>query len=193
MKYQILTTVICSLLFTGCASESAADHQAKIDTHTQGNVPAWILNPSSANGYAASNCVESSGNFSIDRNHAISLARNTLAQNMDNKVSVLEKNYQKMSNSAGVKVSGTSFEQISKQIASVSLKKSQVEQIALVNISGVDQTCALVVIPKTTSDEIFNTAVTSDSAIDPADKASLYKEFVSQKTAKALEAQAKTF
>ncbi len=57
--------------------------------------------------------------------------RKSIARKKGDKVSVLEKNYQKMSNSAGVKVSGTSFEQISKQIASVSLKKSQVEQMKL--------------------------------------------------------------
>lgn len=189
MKHHILTAAIGALVLSGCASQG---EQATIETNTTGNVPSWILNPTSANGFAASNCVESSGNFSIDRNHAISLARNTLAQNLDIKVSVLEKNYQKINSSVDGQSAGTSFEQIAKQISNTSIQKSQVENISLVEIDGAKQVCALVVMPAIESEKLFNSAITASSSIDPTDKASLYREFVSQKTTKQLEEQAET-
>ncbi len=190
MKHHILTAAIGALVLSGCASQGEQIEKAKIDTNTTGNVPNWILNPTSANGFAASNCVESSGNFSIDRNHAVSLARNTLAQNLDIKVSVLEKNYQKINSTVDGQSAGTSFEQIAKQISNTSIQKSQVENISLVEIDGAKQVCALVVMPTIESEKLFNSALTASSSIDPTDKASLYKEFVSQKTTKQLEEQA---
>jgi PBP1b-binding outer membrane lipoprotein LpoB len=190
MKHHILSAVIGAVFLSGCASQSASENTAKIETNKGSNVPAWVLNPTSANGFAASNCVTASGNFSIDRNHAVSLARNTLAQNLDIKVSVLEKNYQKIDTTVDAQVAGTSFEQIAKQITNTSIQKSQVEQVSLVNVGGVDQVCALVVMPKIESEKMFNTAVTADANVDPSDKAALYKEFVSQKTTKELEEQA---
>ncbi len=190
MKNHILTAAISALVLSGCASQGEPAEKAQIETNTTGNVPSWILNPASANGFAASTCVESSGNFSIDRNHAISLARNTLAQNLDIKVSVLEKNYQKINNTVDGKSAGSSFEQIAKQISNTSIQRSKVENVALVEIDGAKQVCALVVMPTIESEKLFNSALTASSSIDPTDKASLYKEFVSQKTTKQLEEQA---
>ncbi|HDM8153653.1 hypothetical protein [Vibrio harveyi] len=190
MKYQILTAAISAVILSGCASQSGSENTAKVETNKGSNVPSWVLSPTSANGFAASNCVTASGNFSVDRNHAISLARNTLAQNLDIKVSVLEKNYQKIDSSVDGQTSGTSFEQIAKQITNTSIQKSQVEQVSLVEIGGVEQICALVVMPKIESEKMFNSAVTAGTDIDPTDKAALYKEFVSQKTSKELEQQA---
>lgn len=191
MKYQILTAAISAAVLSGCASQSGSENTAKVETSKGSNVPNWVLNPTSANGFAASNCVSASGNFSIDCNHAISLARNTLAQNIDIKVSVLEKNYQKIDSSVDGHTSGTSFEQIAKQITNTSIQKSQVEQVALVEVGGEEQVCALVVMPKIESEKMFNSAVVASEDLDPTDKAALYKEFVSQKTSKQLEEQAK--
>ena len=190
MKYQILTAAISEGFLSGWASQSGSENTAKVETNKGSNVPSWVLNPTSANGFAASNCVTASGNFSVDRNHAISLARNTLSQNLDIKVRLLEKNYQKIDSSVDGQTSGTSFEQIAKQITNTSIQKSQVEQVSLVEIGGVEQICALVVMPKIESEKMFNSAVTAGTDIDPTDKAALYKEFVSQKTSKELEQQA---
>ncbi|WP_100754424.1 hypothetical protein [Vibrio salilacus] len=190
MKYHILTAAISAVILSGCASQSGSEDKTKVEANKDRHVPSWVLNPTSANGFAASSCVTASGNFYVDRNHAISLARNTLAQNLDIKVSVLEKNYQKIDSSVDGQTSSASFEQIAKQITNTSIQKSQVEQISLVEIGGVEQICALVAMPKIESEKLFNSAVTASTDIDPTDKAALYKEFVSQKTSKQLEKQA---
>ncbi|EAS41187.1 hypothetical protein C9J48_00540 [Photobacterium profundum] len=196
MNKKILSAAVLAVLLTGCATESAqVTQQPETNIPSENSsqaMPAWVFNPSSANGFAASNCVTASGNFSVDRNHVVSLTRNTLAQNMDLKANVLEKTYQKMDSAAGVSTTGTSFEQIAKQITSVSLQKSQVEQIAVVQISGIDQVCALVTMPKMESEKLFNNMVETNTVIDPTDKAALYKEFMSQKTTKELENQVNT-
>ncbi len=45
--------------------------------------PAWVLQPDAAGGVAAAECVESSGNLSLDRTQAASMARVTLARNLE--------------------------------------------------------------------------------------------------------------
>ena len=193
MKKQLLSATIVTLLLSGCATQESGKvaAQESINIKPTNAIPGWVMNPVSANGYAASNCVAFSGNFSVDRNHAVSLARNTLAQNMDLKASVLEKTYQKMDSAAGTTSTGTSFEQVAKQISSVSIKQSQVEKVEIVNIAGTDQVCALVTIPKVASEKIFDNVIATGS-IDPDDKDALYKEFISQKTTNELESQVQT-
>ena len=190
MKKSLLSAAMLAVLMTGCASQNTAPVQPTTNNDSSAQLPAWVMSPASANGYAASNCVTATGNFSVDRNHAVSLSRNTLAQNMQTKASVLEKTYQKMDSAAGNTSTGTSFEQAAKQVASVSLQKSQVEQIAVVKIAGVDQVCALVTMPKVETEKVFNVLANAAGPIDPTDKEALYKEFMSQKTAKELEKRA---
>ncbi len=92
MNKKILSAAVIAVLLTGCATESAQVTQQPETNIPSANssqaMPAWVFNPSSANGFAASNCVTASGNFSVDRNHVVSLTRNTLAQNMDLKANV---------------------------------------------------------------------------------------------------------
>lgn len=193
MKKQLLSATIAMVVLSGCATQESGKTTTQASTNAKSDnaIPEWVMNPASANGYAASNCVSFSGNFSVDRNHAVSLARNTLAQNMDLKASVLEKTYQKMDSAAGSTSTGTSFEQVAKQISSVSIKQSQVEKVDMVKIAGTDQVCALVTIPKVESEKAFDNVIATGS-IDPDDKDALYKEFISQKTTKELESQVKT-
>ncbi|WP_206744451.1 hypothetical protein, partial [Salinivibrio sp. PR5] len=127
------------MILSGCTNKHNYENTEKVEINPVNSVPNWILNPTDANGFSSSNCVVYSGNFSVDRNHAISLARNTLAQNLDTKVSILEKSYQKINDSIDRKLSGSSFEQISKKVTNISINKSQIEQISIVKIAGVEQ------------------------------------------------------
>jgi len=45
--------------------------------------PAWVLQPDAAGGISAAECVESSGNLSVDRTHAAAAARVALARNLE--------------------------------------------------------------------------------------------------------------
>lgn len=45
--------------------------------------PAWVLQPDAGGGVAAAECVESSGNLSLDRTQAAAAARVTLARNLE--------------------------------------------------------------------------------------------------------------
>ncbi|MEZ9853601.1 hypothetical protein AB4347_06090 [Vibrio breoganii] len=186
MNKIIISSVLLSATLVGCSTNS---EKASATIEANSAVPVWVLNPSSANGLAASQCVEISGNFSADRNHAVALARNTLAQNIDVNVSVLEKTYQQLNLSADQNTTGSSFEQIAKQISNTSIQKSQVEQVALVTVMSKEQVCALVVIPTIESEKMFNEVVNNTGSINPDDRTAMYKEFVKQKTAEELQSQ----
>lgn len=48
--------------------------------------PAWVLQPEASGGVAAAECVEASGNLSLDRTQAASAARVTLARNLESNI-----------------------------------------------------------------------------------------------------------
>lgn len=188
MNKKIMSVALISAFLTGCASSGSTTQSAETN---RSDIPVWVFTPSSANGLSASSCAESSGSFAIDRNHAISLARNSLAQNLSMKANVLEKTYQNLDTAAGQRISGSSFEQVAKKMSSVAINNSQVEQIALTTIDGVKQVCALVNIPKKDTDSAFD-GILDGAALDPTDKAAMYQEFIKQRSEKELEAQLKT-
>ncbi len=73
---RLLATGLAALaLLGGCASGPAPSPW-----------PAWVLQPEAAGGVAAAECVESSGNLSLDRTHAASAARVTLARNLETNI-----------------------------------------------------------------------------------------------------------
>ena len=45
--------------------------------------PSWVVQPETAGGLAAAECVESSGNLSLDRSQAAAAARVTMARNLE--------------------------------------------------------------------------------------------------------------
>lgn len=68
---RILAVGWAAALLVGCAARPAGSHW-----------PAWVLQPESP-GVAAAECVEASGNLSLDRTHAATAARVTLARNLE--------------------------------------------------------------------------------------------------------------
>ncbi|WP_026972842.1 hypothetical protein [Aliagarivorans marinus] len=194
MKISTITkpsVIMLSLLLGACASQQNARYG---EVETQAQLPPWVLTPSAANGLAASDCIVSSGDFGIDRNHAIAQARSSLAQSIEMKADVLEKTYQKSQNAAGISTTGTSFEQIARNVTSVTLSNTQVEQLAMVKIEDVSHVCALVTLPANQRDSLFDDIVSqSGRELDPTDQKSLYREFTTQKTTEQLETQLREY
>jgi hypothetical protein len=67
-----LSTFVSVVFLAACASKPAASPW-----------PAWVLQPDAAGGATAAECVESSGNLSLDRTQAAAAARVTLARNLE--------------------------------------------------------------------------------------------------------------
>ncbi len=187
-KKSLMSLCLASLL-TACASapqNGPIDNARSVTGNSTDNAPAWVFLPKSEKGLAASSCVEWTGNMSIDRPHAIANARADLAQQISIKASVLDKLYNRKLQAEGKSDVGSTFEQVSKQVASESLQNSSPEEIALASLDGKKYLCALVVLNQ--SQEAFDGLVAgSGRQLDPQSKAALYEEFRAQKAMKELE------
>jgi hypothetical protein len=75
---RILAMGLFAGLLAACASKPA--------TSPGSPWPAWVLQPDAGGGVAAAECVESSGNLSLDRTQAAAAARVTLARNLETNI-----------------------------------------------------------------------------------------------------------
>jgi len=188
LKKSLLALSLGALL-SACASapeSSAIDTTREVTGNPLDNAPSWVFLPKSDKGLAASSCVEWTGNMSIDRPHSIANARADLAQQINIKASVLDKLYNRKLQAEGKSDVGSTFEQVSKQIASESLANSTPEEISLATLDGKKYLCTLVVLSQ--SENTFDDLVEgSGRQLDPQSKAALYEEFRAQKAMKDLE------
>ncbi|PFG10349.1 MULTISPECIES: hypothetical protein [unclassified Marinobacter] len=188
LKKSLLALSLGALL-SACASapeSSAIDTTREVTGNPLDNAPSWVFLPKSDKGLAASSCVEWTGNMSIDRPHSIANARADLAQQINIKASVLDKLYNRKLQTEGKSDVGSTFEQVSKQIASESLANSTPEEISLATLDGKKYLCTLVVLSQ--SENTFDDLVEgSGRQLDPQSKAALYEEFRAQKAMKDLE------
>lgn len=72
---RTLSLAVAASLLAACAAKPAST--------AAGPWPAWVLQPEAAGGVAAAECVEASGNLSLDRTQAAAAARVTLARNLE--------------------------------------------------------------------------------------------------------------
>lgn len=193
LKKSLLAMSLGTLL-SACASTpepKPTDNTQKINGNPSDNAPSWVFLPKSEKGLAASSCVNWTGNMSIDRPHAIANARADLAQQISVKASVLDKLYNRKLQADGKSNVGSTFEQVSKQVASESLTNSTPEEISMATLDGDKYLCALVVLNQ--SKEAFEGLVqNSGRQLDPQSKAALYEEFRAQKAMKDLEKELET-
>lgn len=193
LKKSLLALSLGTLL-TACASApepGAIDNTREVTGNPSDNAPSWVFLPKSDRGLAASSCVNWTGHMSIDRPHAIANARADLAQQINIKASVLDKVYNRKLQAGEKSDVGSTFEQVSKQVASESLANSTPEEISLATLDGDKYLCALVVLNQ--SEEAFDDLVEgSGRQLDPQSKAALYEEFRAQKAMKELEKELET-
>ncbi|WP_413113737.1 hypothetical protein [Thaumasiovibrio sp. DFM-14] len=183
MKRNIIFTLAAATLLTACAStaESVAEHKAY-------DLPSWVLSPSVTDGLAASSCVNATNNFNIDKRHAEAGARNSLAQSINVKASVMDRTYSRMNNSAEGTQTGETFESVAKSVSDVRMVGAQIVNVDTGLINGQTQICAMAAIPEELVKGIFSDIVTaSGEVIDPTNEAAMYEEFRTQKALDSLE------
>jgi len=195
MKKHILTISLCCAL-AACASqpkqqaaepsEQTNKQMQDVTGNPQDTAPAWVFFPKSDKGLASSACVDWSGNMAVDRPQVMAAARADMAQQVSIKASVLDKLYNRKLQAEGKSDVGSTFEQVTKQVASETLEGSTPENVSLAQIDGKKYLCALVV--KKDTKETFDTLVEeSNRELDPQSKAALYEEFRTQKAMDELE------
>lgn len=154
---------------------------ASLSFSANASIPGWVLNPNVDQGLAAVDCVEFSGNVSIDAKLASSNARLALAQQISTKVESIDKTYDsRVSNSNRTDVNSR-FSSVSKQITKQSISGSKILQSDIVKISGRDYFCSMAVLSEAKTEQLFNSLVNkADVALDSSTKAELKKVFKAQ-------------
>ncbi len=144
-------------------------------------LPSWILNPHTEDGLAAVDCVEFSGNVSIDAKLASSNARLALAQQIDTKVEAIDETYDsRVSNGKNTNINSR-FSSVSKQITKQSISGSKILQSDIVKINGKDYFCSMAILTKAKTEQLFNSMVEqADVQLDKEMEQQLKQTFKSQ-------------
>lgn len=176
MRPSTITLLSVTALFSvlaGCAS-GPKEKEAK----SQSNVPDWIMTPSVENGIAASECVKSSGDLSIDKSKGTALGRQALAQQIDTRVESMEKTYQRSVDASDDQDSGQTFVSVSKQLAEQNVRGSRIAKAQYVDIGGERNFCTMVTMnPEKTRDLFDQIVQQSDRDVPPESEETLYEQF----------------
>lgn len=169
MKFRLMNKLKYATLLTSLSFYASA------------SLPSWVLNPNVDEGLAAVDCVEFSGNVSVDAKLASSNARLALAQQISTKVESIDKTYDtRVSNGDRTDINSR-FTSVSKQITKQSISGSKILQSDIVNISGKDYFCSMAVLSEMKTAQLFNSLVEqADVALDSSTKAELKKVFTEQ-------------
>lgn len=183
MKRLFLSTAIVgTLLFTGCATKDAiTGEQIYVDPELQG-APSWVLMPMvegtvSEVGSAKRNAASDIG---FQRNEAMADARDNLARQIESKVSNMFKSYKATTGSGESGTFDASVENVSKQIASQTLRGTVVKN------TWISRTGTLYVLMAIDTQSVANMMEKSIKTTFKNDKA-LYQKFLASKAQGELE------
>lgn len=168
---KIAICIIPVVAFLGCANQPAAK--------TESGMPTWVMNPTPIDpeGIADVACVGDSSNITVDRQAAMASARTALAQQLDLKVKAMTETYSNRTDAASGSVSGTHFEQVSRQVTQQNLSGTRATKVDYIDVNGKRQLCAVVEL-SLKQRELFNKIITATNAkLSPQNEEVLYQEF----------------
>jgi hypothetical protein len=150
--------------------------------------PEWIMKPTIPGGFAATECVRDSGNFSLDRQIAVAKARAEVAKQFELRVAAMDKTYARMTEETTAPAKGdkpgqarsvqTAFESVSKQVAEQTLSGLTPTRVEYVDLQDQHQLCAEVAVDKSAARQAYDQVVqASGNKVDAAANEALYKEF----------------
>ncbi len=149
-------------LLGGCASQPASPW------------PAWVLQPETAGGIAAAECVESSGNLSLDRSQAAAAARVTMARNLEVNIQASDE----LSTSKTGAKSTQSFKSSAKVLTDKALTNTRVTRLEEVTVGKGRWLCAEVSLDSAGTRSLVKQAVeTTGSNASPDVEEMLLQQF----------------
>ncbi|MDX2470739.1 MAG: hypothetical protein QNL04_09225 [SAR324 cluster bacterium] len=178
------------ILISFVALASCSDSKPDSDQGGFGDmdIPEWVLMPSVEDGIAATECVNWSGDFSIDRAEATALARAEIVRQIGIKASALDKTYQEKVKTAGKVAVGGTFTSASKQVSQAYLRGTKAIKVKPILIDDKKKLCVMVTLSK--QQKFFEDILKqSGEKVSPQDQEVLYQEF---KAAKAQNELAKS-
>lgn len=153
-RARILPLCLMAALLAACASRPAASAW-----------PAWVLAPESAGGVAAAECVESSGNLSLDRSQAAAAARVTMARNLEVNIQASDELYAAKTG----KQSTQTFKSSAKVLTDKALTNTRVTRVEEVTLGKGQWLCAEVALDSAGTRGLVKQAVETTGAAPSAD------------------------
>lgn len=146
-------------------------------------IPSWVLNPSNEGGLAAVDCVEFSGNMSVDAKLASANARLALSKQIGTQIQGVDETFdERQVSDAGTQIL-SKFSSVSTQITKQSISGSKISRSDVVEIQGKSYFCSMALLDSTKTQKLFDNMVKqSDVELTPDLKNDLYQEFTAQKT-----------
>lgn len=152
---RILSLGAAACLMAACASNKPA----------AATWPAWVLQPDAAGGVAAAECVESSGNLSLDRTQAAAAARVTLARNLEVNI---QSSDELLSSKTGAQSSQT-FRSSAKLLSEKALTNTRVTRVEEVSAGKGKWLCAEVTLDAAGTRSLVKEAVAATHNTASAD------------------------
>ncbi len=166
------------LLVAGCAS-SGGRKSAEDMPYPDRQSPEWIGAPHIEGGLAATECVDDTAPMSILKRKATSLARAALAEELRLSAESLIKTQQESAVSEGGATWSEESQTAIKQMSTETLRNSRIARADYATIRGKSQYCVMVVIDRTTADELRDDIFrTTGQQVDPDDRATLWQAFL---------------
>jgi hypothetical protein len=159
----------CAVLFFQACSSSAP-------VAKKGELPDWVLLPVVEDGIASAECVNWSGNISIDKAEAEAIARSRISFQLTTKAQAMDKYYgEKISTGADARSQGR-FVTVTKQKTESVLRNSRAIKAEPVTVAGERKLCVMVAI--TQSKKVFEDII-DDAGVDltQQQEQELYLEF----------------
>ncbi|MDX2469362.1 MAG: hypothetical protein QNL04_02165 [SAR324 cluster bacterium] len=173
---RLLKLVLILMTFVAlasCSSDKVATDQGGFGDM---DLPDWVLVPTVEDGIAATECVNWSGDFSVDRAEATALARTEIVRQIGIKASALDKTYQEKVKTAGKVAVGGTFTAASKQVSQAYLRGTKAVKVKPIIIDDKKKLCVMVTLSK--QQKFFEDILKSSGAkVDPKDQEVLYQEF----------------
>jgi hypothetical protein len=155
LRARIAPLCLMAALLAACASNKPASSPW----------PAWVLAPEAAGGVAAAECVESSGNLSLDRSQAAAAARVTMARNLEVNIQASDELY---TAKTGAK-STQSFKSSAKVLTDKALTNTRVTRVEEVTVGKGSWLCAEVSLDSAGTRSLVKQAVETTGAAPSAD------------------------
>ena len=181
-QLQFFFVAFITLVIAACSSNDEVKQPSNV------NLPQWVFQPKIDNGVAAAQCVKFSGNISLDQQEVTAKGRASLAQQIDLRAQVMDKVYQSRTEAEGKAVSGSVFENVSKQVTDQNLTGSKLTRTEFGTVNKEQYICGLVSITQDETKKIFDSIVNDKSApkVSAQDQDILFQEFKAYKAQQEL-------
>ena len=152
-------------------------------------LPAWVYTPEVPDGIASAQCVQFSKNLSIDQQEITARGRAALAQQIEVRAQVMDKTYQDRVQAEDKVTTGSTFQNVSKQITNQNLVGSKLVRTEFGKVEGKDYICGLVAISESETKKVFGAIANNQNApkVSAQDKDILYQEFKAYKAHQELD------